>query len=95
MGVRSGRVAEVLVRSRPQQSATGGAACDIRIAVAGNVDSGKSTLIGVFTGTGKLDNGNGGARSQVFTHQVLNAPPFCASARNSSDGFWLLRSKLC
>ena len=66
----SGRVAEVLVRSRPQQSATGGAACDIRIAVAGNVDSGKSTLIGVFTGTGKLDNGNGGARSQVFTHQV-------------------------
>ena len=36
----------------------------------GNVDSGKSTLIGVFTGTGKLDNGNGGARSQVFTHQV-------------------------
>ena len=78
--VRSGRVAEVLVRSRPQQSATGGAACDIRIAVAGNVDSGKSTLIGVFTGTGKLDNGNGGARSQVFTHQVPNVLTFAQAS---------------
>lgn len=54
------------MRSKPQP---GGASVDIRISVAGNVDSGKSTLIGVFTGTGKLDNGNGEARSQVFMHK--------------------------
>lgn len=54
------------MRSKPQP---GGASVDIRISVAGNVDSGKSTLIGVFTGTGKLDNGNGEARSQVFLHK--------------------------
>lgn len=54
------------MRAKPQP---GGASVDIRISVAGNVDSGKSTLIGVFTGTGKLDNGNGEARSQVFMHK--------------------------
>lgn len=40
---------------------------DVRVAVVGNVDSGKSTLIGVLTG-GKLDNGRGEARSRVFVH---------------------------
>lgn len=40
---------------------------DVRIAVVGNVDSGKSTLIGVLTG-GTLDNGRGIARARVFTH---------------------------
>lgn len=41
---------------------------DVRIAVVGNVDSGKSTLVGVLTG-GKLDDGRGSARSRVFVHQ--------------------------
>lgn len=40
---------------------------DIRIAVVGNVDSGKSTLIGVLT-SGKLDDGRGLARSCIFIH---------------------------
>ena len=34
---------------------------DMRIAVVGNVDSGKSTIVGVLT-SGKLDNGRGLAR---------------------------------
>lgn len=38
---------------------------DIHLAVVGNVDSGKSTLVGVLM-NGNLDNGNGSARSYVF-----------------------------
>jgi GTPase len=38
---------------------------DIRIAVIGNVDSGKSTLVGVLT-KGLLDDGRGKARAKVF-----------------------------
>lgn len=41
---------------------------DLRIAVVGNVDSGKSTIIGVLTG-GSMDNGRGLARSRVFLHK--------------------------
>jgi len=41
---------------------------DIRIAMIGNVDSGKSTLIGVLC-SGNLDDGRGLARSRVFTHK--------------------------
>ncbi len=41
---------------------------DLRVAMVGNVDSGKSTLIGVLTG-GQLDDGRGLARSKVFAHR--------------------------
>lgn len=41
---------------------------DVRVAVVGNVDSGKSTLIGVLT-LGDLDDGRGGARSKVVVHR--------------------------
>ena len=41
---------------------------DLGIAVAGSVDSGKSTFVGVIT-TGKLDNGDGSARISVARHQ--------------------------
>lgn len=41
---------------------------DTRIATIGNVDSGKSTLIGVMT-TGSLDDGRGSARSVVLKHR--------------------------
>jgi len=46
---------------------------DIRIAVIGNVDSGKSTLVGVLT-KGLLDDGRGAARLKVFnfTHEAQN-----------------------
>lgn len=63
---REGRVAQVLVRKVPKALEDYE---DIRIAVAGNVDSGKSTLVGVLTGSGALDNGRGLARSQIFTHK--------------------------
>lgn len=41
---------------------------DVRVAIVGNVDSGKSTLIGVLT-NGGLDNGRGLARARVFAHR--------------------------
>jgi len=41
---------------------------EVRVAVVGNVDSGKSTLIGVLTG-GEKDDGRGGARQKVFVHR--------------------------
>ena len=37
------------------------------MAVLGNVDSGKSTLLGVLT-QGELDNGRGRARLNLFRH---------------------------
>lgn len=40
---------------------------EIGIAVAGSVDSGKSTFVGVLT-SGKLDNGDGSARMKVAKH---------------------------
>ena len=41
---------------------------DTRIAMIGNVDSGKSTLIGVLTNA-QLDDGRGAARSMVLKHR--------------------------
>lgn len=39
----------------------------IRIVIAGNVDSGKSTLVGVLT-KGILDNGRGSSRTKIFNY---------------------------
>lgn len=58
-----GKVAEVLVRRYVSEDFF-----EIRIAVVGNVDSGKSTLLGVLT-RGQLDNGRGLARMNVFVHK--------------------------
>ncbi len=46
---------------------------DIRIAVIGNVDSGKSTLVGVLTKC-IMDDGRGAARTKVFnySHEAAN-----------------------
>jgi GTPase len=41
---------------------------DLRVAVIGNVDSGKSTLIGTLS-KGDLDDGRGLARKAVLRHQ--------------------------
>eukprot|EP01017_Pseudomicrothorax_dubius_P033471 TRINITY_DN4485_c0_g3_i4.p1 TRINITY_DN4485_c0_g3~~TRINITY_DN4485_c0_g3_i4.p1 ORF type:complete len:487 (-),score=107.98 TRINITY_DN4485_c0_g3_i4:17-1477(-) len=45
----------------------------VKVAVIGNVDSGKSTLVGVLTKGGK-DDGNGEARKKVFNyhHEIEN-----------------------
>jgi GTPase len=43
---------------------------EVRVAVVGNVDSGKSTLVGVLAmGGGTLDNGRGLMRGTVFRHR--------------------------
>lgn len=57
-----GVVAEILVRrlKNPKDLPV-----DIRIASVGNVDAGKSTLIGILY-RGELDDGRGSARSSVF-----------------------------
>lgn len=46
---------------------------DIRVAIIGNVDSGKSTLVGVLS-KGELDDGRGAARMKVFnfSHEAEN-----------------------
>lgn len=41
---------------------------NLRVAVIGNVDAGKSTLVGVLVG-GALDNGRGSARLRVLRHR--------------------------
>eukprot|EP00475_Leptophrys_vorax_P038831 TRINITY_DN69308_c0_g1_i1.p2 TRINITY_DN69308_c0_g1~~TRINITY_DN69308_c0_g1_i1.p2 ORF type:complete len:271 (+),score=79.49 TRINITY_DN69308_c0_g1_i1:185-997(+) len=48
-------------KDAPEESFT----YDVRIGVIGNVDSGKSTMIGVLV-SGELDDGRGSARSKVF-----------------------------
>ena len=40
---------------------------DVRVAVVGPADAGKSTLLGVLT-RGELDNGRGKARLNLFRH---------------------------
>lgn len=54
---------EVLVRKVPEDQQF----IDLRLAVLGNVDAGKSTLLGVLT-QGELDNGRGQARLNLFRH---------------------------
>jgi len=56
-------VAEVLVRKAPDESFS----VDLRVAVMGHADAGKSTLLGVLT-NGVLDNGKGRARLNMFRH---------------------------
>lgn len=50
----------------------------MRIALVGNVDSGKSTIVGVLT-KGLLDNGRGSSREKVF-----NYPHEASTGRTSS-----------
>lgn len=56
-------VAEVLVRKVPDDQHN----IEVRVAVLGSVDAGKSTLLGVLT-HGELDNGRGSARLNMFRH---------------------------
>ncbi|XP_059475632.1 GTP-binding protein 2 isoform X1 [Neocloeon triangulifer] len=57
------RVAEVLVRKVPDDQHS----IEVRVAVVGSADAGKSTLLGVLT-QGQLDNGRGRARLNMFRH---------------------------
>mgnify|MGYP003705971985 CR=1 FL=1 len=57
------KVAEALIREVLEDRCI-----DIRICICGNVDAGKSTLVGVLS-TGEVDNGRGYARQRVFNHR--------------------------
>ena len=55
----------------------------IKIAIAGNVDAGKSSLIGVLS-TKNLDDGRGSARSNILRnkHEKLTGRTSCISFNN-------------
>ncbi len=61
--------------------------CDMyRVAVVGNVDAGKSTLLGVLT-HGELDNGRGTARQRLFRHKHEMETGRTSSVGNDILGF--------
>ncbi|KAG2455073.1 hypothetical protein HYH02_000895 [Chlamydomonas schloesseri] len=68
--------ADVLLRRRPGPKGP----LEVRVAIIGNVDSGKSTMVGVLTRS-MLDDGRGLARSKVFKHHHEEA-----TGRTSSIG---------
>lgn len=72
-------VYEVLVREHNDDKYI-----DVKVSIAGNVDSGKSTFLGIIT-NGKLDNGRGSARLSVF-----NYPHEVKTGRTSSIGHHIL-----
>lgn len=57
-----------------------------RVAVVGNVDAGKSTLLGVLT-HGELDNGRGHARQRLFRHKHEMETGRTSSVGNDILGF--------
>ena len=62
------KVHEILIREKNEKKYI-----DIKVAVAGSVDAGKSSLMGVLT-SGKNDDGRGSARLSIFNykHEVLS-----------------------
>ncbi|KAK4519019.1 Cut9-interacting protein scn1 [Mucor velutinosus] len=58
-------VYHLMIRKRPQSVQD---LLEIRVAVVGNVDAGKSTMLGVLT-KGVLDDGRGKARVNLFRHK--------------------------
>jgi GTPase len=73
------KVYELLIRERNEQSYI-----DIKVAVAGSVDAGKSSMLGVLT-SGHNDDGRGSARMSIFNfkHEV-------SSGRTSSIAHHIL-----
>lgn len=57
-----------------------------RVAVVGNVDAGKSTLLGVLTHS-ELDNGRGLARQKLFRHKHEAESGRTSSVGNDILGF--------
>lgn len=77
-----GNVAEYLVRVRADENDF----MEVRVAVVGNVDAGKSTLLGVLT-HGELDNGRGMARQRLFRHKHEMESGRTSSVGNDILGF--------
>ncbi|XP_026469311.1 GTP-binding protein 1 [Ctenocephalides felis] len=78
----SGTTGQYLIRKRLDQSDF----MEIRVAVVGNVDAGKSTLLGVLT-HGELDNGRGHARQRLFRHKHEMESGRTSSVGNDILGF--------
>lgn len=77
-----GTVVEYLVRVRADENDF----MEVRVAVVGNVDAGKSTLLGVLT-HGELDNGRGMARQRLFRHKHEMESGRTSSVGNDILGF--------
>lgn len=77
-----GLTGQYLVRMRLDQQDF----LEIRVAVVGNVDAGKSTLLGVLT-HGELDNGRGLARQKLFRHKHEAETGRTSSVGNDILGF--------
>lgn len=78
---KGGVTATVLVRRKPEDTQD---LLEIRVAVVGNVDAGKSTMLGVLT-KGVLDDGRGKTRVNLFRHKHE-----IESGRTSSVGMEIL-----
>lgn len=65
-----------------------------RVAVVGNVDAGKSTLLGVLT-HGELDNGRGLARQKLFRHKHEAETGRTSSVGNDILGFDSVGERRC
>ncbi|XP_034948527.1 GTP-binding protein 2 isoform X2 [Chelonus insularis] len=61
------KIAEVIVKKLRKSDREGQDVIDLRLAVVGSQDAGKSTLLGVLT-QGELDNGRGRARLNMLRH---------------------------
>eukprot|EP00118_Oscarella_pearsei_P005708 m.26239 g.26239 ORF g.26239 m.26239 type:complete len:621 (+) comp29204_c0_seq3:170-2032(+) len=77
-----GEVAEFLIRKNQVEEDF----IEVRVAVVGNVDAGKSTLLGVLT-HGELDNGRGLARQRLFRHKHEIESGRTSSVGNDILGF--------
>ncbi|XP_066040230.1 GTP-binding protein 1 isoform X2 [Chamaea fasciata] len=77
-----GKVCDYLVRKRVGDNDF----LEVRVAVVGNVDAGKSTLLGVLT-HGELDNGRGFARQKLFRHKHEIESGRTSSVGNDILGF--------
>ncbi|XP_024914451.1 GTP-binding protein 1-like isoform X2 [Cynoglossus semilaevis] len=77
-----GQVRDYLIRRRVGEEDF----LEVRVAVVGNVDAGKSTLLGVLT-HGELDNGRGFARQKLFRHKHEMESGRTSSVGNDILGF--------
>lgn len=80
--LQEGRTVEFLLRKRVDHTDF----MEVRVAVVGNVDAGKSTLLGVLT-HGELDNGRGLARLKLFRHKHEMESGRTSSVGNDILGF--------
>ncbi|XP_077381061.1 GTP-binding protein 1-like [Festucalex cinctus] len=77
-----GKIRDFLIRRRVGEQDF----LEVRVAVVGNVDAGKSTLLGVLT-HGELDNGRGFARQKLFRHKHEMESGRTSSVGNDILGF--------